>query len=317
MKYYTTKEYLRETIDQYGVAIIPSVLNEMECNQMIDGLWDYFEHITQNWEIPIHRNNQDSWKEILKLYPIHTMLFQYFHCGHSQVVWNIRENLKILEIFSYFWECNNEDLLVSFDGFAFGLPPEVIKKGWNQNRTWYHTDQSYTRNEFQSLQSWVTAFDVNEDDATLGFMEGSNRFHKEFADHFHIESKNDWYKLTKEEENFYLTKECQYKKIKCPKGSIVFWDSRTIHCAIDSIKDRSIKNFREIIYLCYQSRKLFDKKNLEKKKKTFLELRMTNHYPCKIKLFPKNPQTYGKKLPEFTMIEKPILTDIGYKLAGF
>jgi hypothetical protein len=46
-------------------------------------------------------------------------------------------------------------------------------------------------------------------------------------------------------------------------------------------------------------------------------LRTTNHYPCKIKLFPKNPQTYGKELPEITDIDKPVLSDIGYKLAGF
>jgi hypothetical protein len=64
-------------------------------------------------------------------------------------------------------------------------------------------------------------------------------------------------------------------------------------------------------------RSLCDKKNLEKKKKAFLELRTTNHYPCKIKLFSKKPQTYGKELPEITVIDKPVVTDIGYKLAGF
>ena len=148
-------------------------------------------------------------------------------------------------------------------------------------------------------------------------MEGSNNFHKEFAQKYNITDKSDWYKLSKDEENFYSQKGCLYKKIKCQKGSLVFWDSRTIHCACDVMKERLQPNFRAIVYLCYMPRRLCDKKNLEKKKKAFLEMRTTNHYPCKIKLFSKNPQTYGKELPETTIINKPLLTDIGYKLAGF
>lgn len=317
LKYCTNKESLKETLNRYGVAIIPNILNDLECNSIIDGLWDYFEHISQNWEIPINRNNKDSWKELYKLYPIHAMLFQYFNCGHSQVAWNVRENKKIIEIFSYFWTCNNEDLLVSFDGIAFGIPPEVTNRGWNKNNTWYHTDQSYIRNNFECVQSWITAFDVNEGDATLGFMEGSNIFHKEFSLQFNIKNKNDWYKLSNEEEQFYLEKECTYKKIKCPKGSLVLWDSRTIHCAVDAIKGRPLQNFRGIIYLCYQPRNLCDKKNLEKKKKAFLEMRTTSHYPCKIKLFSKKTNTYGKELNDITIINKPILTKTGLTLAGF
>jgi hypothetical protein len=59
------------------------------------------------------------------------------------------------------------------------------------------------------------------------------------------------------------------------------------------------------------------KKNLEKKIKAFEEMRMTTHWPCKIKLFPKTPRTFGRELPEFKTISKPILTDIGSRLAGF
>lgn len=46
-KYLTTAEKLRETINQYGVAIIPQVIRDDECEEMIAGIWDYLEHITQ------------------------------------------------------------------------------------------------------------------------------------------------------------------------------------------------------------------------------------------------------------------------------
>ena len=44
---------------------------------------------------------------------------------------------------------------------------------------------------------------------------------------------------------------------------------------------------------------------------------MTSHWPAKVKLFPKNPRTYGNPLPEITSIVKPELTELGKKLAGF
>ena len=46
-------------------------------------------------------------------------------------------------------------------------------------------------------------------------------------------------------------------------------------------------------------------------------MRTTSHYPARVKLFAKNPRTYGAKLPEITLVNKPKLTDLGKKLAGF
>ena len=315
-KYFTNKKYIKKTLKKYGVAIIPNILDDNECNNLVNGIWDYFEHITQKWEQPINRNKQKSWKQIYNFFPIHSMLFQHFNIGHSQVCWDVRQNKKIIKIFSKLWDCKSEELLVSFDGLSFNIPPEITNRGWNRNNTWYHTDQSFHRNDFECVQSWVTGLDVNEGDATLAFIEKSNRYHKEFQDKFQIKIKKDWYKLTKEQEQFYIDKGCKYKKIKCPKGSLVLWDSRTIHCGTEALRERKNKNFRAIIYLCYKPRKLCLEKNIKKKIKAFNELRMTTHWPCKVLLFGKNPRTYGKELPEFTKIEKPKLNNLGYKLAG-
>jgi hypothetical protein len=320
-KYLTTKEKLRETIDKYGVAIIPDVLDEIECNEIVNGLWNYFEHISSKWVLPINRNDNTTWREIYKLFPLHSMLFQNINSGHAQICWDVRQNPKIVDIFSYFWNYKNEDLLVSFDGFSFNLPPEVTKKGWKRPaNNWYHTDQSYLRNNFECIQSWVTGLDVNEGDATLAFMESSNQYHGEFATHFDIKIKEDWFKLTKEQETFYLDKGCSYKNIKCKKGSLVFWDSRTIHCGTEALKERATPNLRAIIYICYTPRNLCDEKNRKKKLKAFEELRTTNHYPHKVKLFAKNPRTYGGDITNINsiqIIEKPVLTELGFKLVGY
>ncbi len=316
-KYACTKDTLKTTLEQYGVAIIPNVLNDTECNKMANQIWDFFEHISQSWETPLNRNDTNTWREFYKLFPLHSMLVQHWSIGHTQASWDVRQNIKIVEIFAHFWECDVNELLVSFDGLSLNLPPEITNRGWNRGNTWYHTDQSYTTNDFKCVQSFISGLDINDYDATLSIMEGSHIYHGEFKKTYNVLDKADWYKLTKEQEAFYYNKGCTIKNIKCPKGSLVFWDSRTIHCGIEANRLRQSPNIRAIIYLCYMPRKLAGEKDLQKKQKAFNELRTTTHYPCKIKLFPKTPRTYGHELPTITQIEPPVLNELGKKLAGF
>ena len=315
-KYVTTPEKLKETIDTYGVGIIPDVLNKEELLGMRNGMWDYLEHVTQKFMKPISRNDEKTWVEYVKMFPKHSMLLQQYGVGHSQFVWDVRQNPKVVDVFSKLWETPSEELLTSFDGASFHFPPEITKRGWYR-KTWYHTDQSYFRPDFECVQSWVTAYDVNEGDATLAFMECSNIYHKEFQDHFQIKDKSDWYKHSEIEQKFYEDKGCEEKRIKCKAGSMVFWDSRTIHCGTEAQKNREKQNMRNVVYVCMIPRNLASEASIRKKQKAFNELRMTTHWPHKPKLFPVNPRTYGAPLPNVTQVEKPKLTQLGMKISGF
>ena len=130
------------------------------------------------------------------------------------------------------WNVTKEDLLVSFDGASFHFSPETTGFGWyNPDKSWLHSDQSYLRNGLECVQGWINAYDTNEGDATLTFLEGSNRFHTDFANQFNPTSSDDWFVLKQEHLNWYSnTKACIKVNIKCPVGSLVLWDSRTIHC---------------------------------------------------------------------------------------
>ena len=315
-KFTTTPENVKKKLKKYGVAIIPSVLNEKECKEMQNGMWNTLEHISKNWEEPINRNNDKTWKNIKHLYPKHGMLIQNFGIGHSQFIWDLRTNKKITNIFSKIWDCQDKDLLTSFDAASFHLPSEVTNIGWHKN-DWYHTDQSFTRNNLECIQSWVTGFDVNKGDATLGFLEKSHKYHESFKFDNMIIDKSDWYKLNQKETEYFYNKGCIERKIYCPKGSLVLWDSRTIHCGVGPLKERKNKNFRCVVYLCYTPKKLASKKSIEKKIKAFEELRMTSHWPHKPKLFPKNPRTYGGELKEMEPIKKPKINNLGKRLIGY
>jgi hypothetical protein len=225
----------------------------------------------------------------------------------------MRQNPTIVDIFATIWGVSREDLLVSFDGLSFNIPPEDTNKGYFRD-IWLHTDQSYTRNDFECLQSWITALDVEEGDATLAILEGSNAYHADCANNFNIKAKDDWYKLNPIEQKFYEDKGCELVRITCPKGSLVLFDSRTIHCGVEAIKGRKNPKFRMIIYLCYLPK---PSKPIKKKQKAFAEMRTMSHHPINGRLFAKNPQTYGGALPHITRINPPVLTELGMSLAGF
>lgn len=312
-KYFTNANDLKSTLDEFGVAIIPNVLSEQEINNQRSGVCDYLEHITQNFEVPFDRGDQETWKSMYEILPAHSMLMQHFGIGQSQYVWDIRQNPKVVDIFSKLWE--TQELLVSFDGASFHLPPEVTGRGWFRN-LWLHSDQSYARNDFECVQSWVTAYDVDEGDGTLAILEGSHKHHKRFSQQFGITERKDWYKLSSEEINAYLEYGCPLKYITCPAGSMVFWDSRTIHCGVEPVKGREKANFRNVVYICMTPKELCKLGALKRKITHFRNLRTTNHWPHKPIVFAKTPRTWGKALPNIKSIDPPKLTPLGEKLVG-
>jgi hypothetical protein len=317
-KYNTTIDGVKKKLEKYGVAIIPSILNENECNKMKEGMWNYLEQITKNFEIPINRNNDKTWGELSKLWVKHSMLIQQWKIGHSQFNWDLRQNKKIINVFSKIWNKKPEELLVSFDGASVHMPPEITKKGWFRGNTWLHSDQSFTRNNFECVQSWVTANEVNIGDATLAFYEKSNRYHEEFKNKFNITDKGDWFALKDQlYKNFYLKKGCKLQYIKCPAGSLVLWDSRTIHCGQEAMKDRKKPNIRFVSYLCYTPRDFATENMLKKKINAFENMRTTSHWPHKPKLFPLKPRTYGQELAPIAEIQPPQINDLGKKLIGY
>lgn len=318
-KYITTIDNLQNTLNTYGVAIIPGVLNQVECNNMKEGMWNYLEHITTNMPKPINRNDTSSWKTFKQLYPKHSMLLQLWSVGHSKLVWDLRTNPKVIAPFEKIWKTNAEDLLVSFDAASFHFPPETTNFGWaTHNKSWIHCDQSFLRNGLECVQSWVNAYDTNPGDATLTVLEGSNKYHKDFADFFKPTNPDDWYILNNVELDWYIkTKGCNKVNITCPAGSMVFWDSRTIHCGTEPEKTRLNPNFRCVVYLCYTPRNKATQSILNKKIGAWKNLRMTSHWPHKATLFPTTPRTWGKPLPNINPITHPKINDLGYRLIGY
>lgn len=164
----------------------------------------------------------------------------------------------------------------------------------------------------------MTANDVNAGDATLAVLDASHALHGEFAKAFNITDKSDWYKLDKTAAhlNWFLAKGCRIRCIQCPAGSMVFWDSRTIHCGIEASNARATPNTRCVAYVCMTPKKWCSAAGIKKRIKAFEDRRTTSHWPHKPKLFPRLPQTYGKAVQRTAEPIRPVLSAIGRALVG-
>lgn len=306
-----------EQLEKYGVAVIPNILNIEEITNMKNGMWDTVEHLSSLCQVPIDRNDPETWETWYSLHPTHDMLMQTYSIGHAQFIWDIRQNPKVSNVFSKIWSCQPDELLTSFDAVSFHLPPEVTGKGWYKENDWFHVDSAYTRQEFECVQGFVTGYDVNEGDGSLTILEGSHKYHQEFAEKFNETRDIDWYPLEDEKLDFYYDKGCVRHNVKASAGSLILWDSRTVHCGMEPLKTRTEPNFRLVAYVCMTPRVWCAEELIEKRKNALDNMYMTTHCPHRPKLFPKVPRTFGRHIPDVPEMPEPILTDLGLKLAGF
>lgn len=306
-----------------GFMIIPNVISEEECNNAVNGIWKFLSKISEGY---IFKDNPDTWAD--KYWP-ECMgpkgIIQWYHVGHEQFVWDIRQNPKVYDIFTNLW--NTKDLLCSFDGINIQRPPEITKK-YNNGYDWLHKDQYSS--EDKCYQGVIYLEHTTEKDGCLITVPKSQLYHKEFMDKYGKDfNKKDWIKLSDEHKKWHLDKGMEVKRIAAPKGSLILWDSKTIHANATATIDRNNPNkFRYAVYVCMTPRKLATSATIKKKQRYFNEGRVTSHWPHKIKVFPEKPSTFRKSDDIIKVINQqsnvakekyktPILTDIGKKIAGF
>ncbi len=312
---------LREILEKDGLVIIPGVLNSNECDAMYKGMWDMFEHVSSDWDNPILRSDSSTWENFKYLKPNNNMMYQMFGLPHSQHLWDIRSNEKIVNIWADFWNVEPEDLLVSFDGISWLPPHEEITDYVHPNFTsdWFHLDQTILKSELEGVQGWITAFDVNPGDATLIYYDQSHKMIKEFVENFGVRTDSDWVLLEHEENEFFKSR-CEIKEVTCPAGSLVIWDSRLVHCNKGPDLTRLKPNYRCISYLCYMPKFMSDQETINKRILGFIDMKTSNHYANRSTFFPKMPRDWV--VQKFRLedvinpIEKPILNNLGKSLVG-
>jgi len=157
--YLTTPEQCMEMLDEYGIAIIPGILDEDECNHIENSTWSHIEKTTT-----IVRNNVDTWTTG------YTDLHKY-KMTHEQFVWDVRQNKSVANIFAEYWNCPIEELLVSFEPAIVEFPPEYTNQGWFKKIKF---KQNPHRN-IKMIRGYITAVDIHRGDSTICIVEKSDK----------------------------------------------------------------------------------------------------------------------------------------------
>ena len=301
-----------------GVQVVEGVLNEHELVKLREKMWHWLHFKTQHTSKPVVKNDQTTYKSLFELFPKHGMLFQHWDFGHNPLSWYLRQHPKVIAEFKEIWK--TDELLTSFDGISVSLPCEATGRGWTRHKEWFHTDQCYKRNGFECAQGLINLFDVREGDGTLRVLRGSQALHAEAQECFKIKSSSDWCLLTPEQKQFYVDRldEDADMCVKAPAGSLVLWDSRTIHQGMEPQRSRERPNIRCVPYVCMTPAALATKKQLMKRVEYFEKRRTCNHWPHKIKVFPVTPRTYNKDIMP-PRVDKDTLevTELMKKLVGY
>uniref|UniRef100_A0A914Z848 Phytanoyl-CoA dioxygenase n=1 Tax=Panagrolaimus superbus TaxID=310955 RepID=A0A914Z848_9BILA len=287
-----------------GFAIHKNILSSNECENLQEMLYQYLSEISSNQPKPFHFNQPRTYKVIYDYFPTRKLLLQNFSFGHNPLSWYVRCHEKVQEQFAQIYgiqqntlsDNGKNKLVTSFDGVSIIPPCEQTIMGWHEGVSKLHCDQSFSISEFRCVQGQVPIFDVRKGDATLRVLRGSHLLHSDFAEAFHLTNvPNEWTALTDEQIQWYRDRLDQDADVyvSCPKGSLVLWDSRTIHDGTKPQKWRSEPNWRCTLFVCMQPR-INDPIIAKKRENAFLLRRNTTHDPNKVKLFPINPRTYNK-----------------------
>jgi hypothetical protein len=103
----------------------------------------------------------------------------------------------------------------------------------------------------------------------------------------------------------------------CPAGSMVLWDSRTMHSCTGAVRGRAAPNIRNIAYISYEPRSYCTPAALRKRINAFRNQRNTTHWPCNPKLLSDRPSARDDRIEEIEPLPYPELSRLGYQLVGY
>ena len=308
--------YLKD-LEELGYCIIPQVLSTSETEVLYQRVWHEF--IEKAWP-NCRMDDRSNWKDT---FPMHN-LYGIFAgpAGQTQVMWDLRQDSRIVDVFAQIW--NTKDLIVSMDGLSFMCPTE-IREGYFE--PWPHVDQAILRRQDNfahnnnppigfvsesllktlpyTIQGQFLLEDSLEGDGGFYCIPKSHLRFTEFAPE--LETINSIEMSREERRNarhkflldFFDSSAdgcgngyCM-KHITAPRGSLILWDSRTVHWNQHPNNNKS--KVRMIGYLCYVPKSRLTDEGRILRKKAFEMGVSTGHNP----VYPELKFTKDHIQPEF------------------
>jgi hypothetical protein len=318
---------IKRVLDTRGVAIVRGVLDAATTGRVHQSLCRSMHHVTHKLETPFEYADKSTWPVIQQLLPRHDSLHQQWGLTHDPCVWkDVRANDTIIGIYAHLYGVPKEELVASMDGINMGPRHKGYKGHYNM-----HCDQRYAlkADACQTVQGWISMFDVPVGAGTLRFFDGGHRFHQEYYETFkeqfddpankNFDPKSDWHVIASKNArspgyDFYCEKGCVDSAVVCQKGDLVLWKSTTPHTGIEAWLDEDLTAndvpiptdehgtpcdpFRMVAYVSYMPRRYCSPQSFKKRHNTLIDAtsatfgRTHSHYADMRRVFARYPQTY-------------------------
>lgn len=255
---------LRAILDEYGVAILENYFEDKYADTVFNSMVKWMVELDIGLTL-----DTKTWKNSnLPMGPRYGMYQSIV--SNAPVFWELRE--KFYPIFSEL--LGETELITSIDGASI-FPTIHSPKG---KPDWAHIDQTIS-SDFMCYQAQFVSSDTT---ASFVCTPGSHSEHKNLLKKFGISGSGNWYKFT--DDNIVELRQIfggTYQiPIIAPKGSVIFWDSRTIHSA--KYPDIKENNWRSVFYISMRPKSSHSDESLATIQKAVREGLTTNHWGGKI-----------------------------------
>ncbi|KAJ3342006.1 hypothetical protein HDU93_003528 [Gonapodya sp. JEL0774] len=293
---FTSLDLVREDLDRDGFAGV-QVLTQEELEVLRGDFFDWLEGLGTGFD----RKDPTTWTDPGAL-PVGVIHKQGI--SHSQFLWDVRQNEKVIKVFAHLW--GTEKLLTSFDGASFMQPPEYFPNKWRVFPHWAHVDQPAKQKGLVAIQGMVTLYNSGPDDGGLLVWKNS---HLKVTDIPWAHKMASSAYNTLATETFSYIRGCKQVKTCAPAGTLILWDSRTVHCSAAPKHNRRLAEPypRAVAYVCMAPKSRISPEELERKKKAFWDMEGHGHDPNGTDYFKNSKPTIPKR---------PIVSKAGLRLAG-
>lgn len=283
----TDLDSLAGTLEKYGVAVLPNLFTDEECEKVKKSVFDEMAS----------KHGVHTPDDFYKVEPIEAGILQKFGLSLLKEVLDLKTDERVVEAFRRVWPEANGELTTSFDGICIQPPPEQITDKPFFKENLFHTDQASNKKEKCCVQAFINLEPTETGDGCLSVLTKSHRFFNEFFDFFKISSLGlDWFVINDTTHlDWFINKGCEWKTIMAPKGSLVLWDSRTIHMGTEPRQGRPHPDhWRFVVYVCYTPAHLQTQHDTELKRSAYLNNRTTSHWPYNVNVCFKSPNDHKK-----------------------
>lgn len=269
-----------------GYAVVPNVISEQLCDETLSEFHAFHAHATGQ------QFTEELYRRDLELKNTHGIIEFPGALSHVDFVNRVRNHPNVLQVFSEIYQ-TQEPILTGFDRVNYQASANMRKLTTRDRKPWWHVDQGWKSPRFEMVQGYVDLVGSETDEhAGLMVLEKSHLYFETLVD---MQKSGllkgwqpDWYRLEKGVlEQVYSR--CRMVNVKCPKGGMVLWDSRTVHM---SRPNRHEIDERFVIYSCGWPRNRLTEKDLQRREEAKRLLRATSAWPDARCIFPAKPQWF-------------------------